>query len=137
MGALAPILIIDDDPDDLFIFRRLLAKGGVKNKIIAFEDGAAAIDYLELESKNQDQRFAPCAVLTDLDMPEVTGVDLVVWVRAHPILKNLPVIIISSSESPHDEKRAMEAGATRFLRKYPSSNDLRKLIDGLNCTLPS
>jgi CheY-like chemotaxis protein len=133
MGALPPILIVDDDPDDLFIFKRLLSKAGIQNKIIAFEDPTAAIDYLELESHNPDRRFIPCVVLTDLHMPEMTGFDVVTWVRAHPKFKDLPVIIISSSESPEDEQHAAKVGATRFLRKYPSSDGVRSLIAGLPC----
>lgn len=134
MGGLPPILIIDDDPDDLFVFRRLLAKGGVDNKIVAFEDARAAIDYLERESNNPDPRFLPCAVLTDLNMPELSGFEVTEWIRAHPRLGSLAVIIVSSSESPHDEKRAKEVGATRFVRKFPSSDGVRTLIAALPCT---
>lgn len=132
--VLPPILIIDDDPDDLFIFRRLLAKGGIQNKIVAFEDPRAALEYLELESKNPDGTFAPCAVMTDLNMPELSGFDVTEWIRAHRTWSGLPVIIVSSSESPHDEARAKELGATRFVRKYPSSDGVRQLIQALGCS---
>jgi hypothetical protein len=65
MRPFPPILIIDDDPDDVFIFRRLLAKAGVENKLVAFEDARAALDYLDLESRNAERAFAPGAVMTD------------------------------------------------------------------------
>jgi CheY-like chemotaxis protein len=47
------------------------------------------------------------------------------------VWRDLPVVIISSSESPHDEARAKEVGATRFLRKYPSSDGIRELFGAL------
>ncbi len=133
MSALPPILLIDDDPDDLFIFRRLLAKAGVQNKIVAFDDAAAAMDYLDLESRNPDRRFLPCVTLTDLHMPGVNGLEVTAWIRAHPVLNTMAVIVLSSSEAPEDEARAKARGATRFLRKYPSSHGLSLLIAGLPC----
>ncbi len=133
MGSLPPILIVDDDPDDLFILKRLLSKGGIENKIIAFEDPSAAIDHLELESKNPDKRFMPCVVFSDLHMPGMNGFELTAWIRNHAALRDLPVIIISSSELPEDEVRARREGAIRFLRKYPSSDGLRALFGSLKC----
>lgn len=133
MGSLRPILIVDDDPDDLFILKRLLLKGGIENKIIAFEDPSAAIDHLELESKNPDQRFMPCVVFTDLHMPGMNGFELTAWVRSQARLEKLPVVVISSSDLPDDEVRARREGALRFLRKYPSSESLRALVSGLAC----
>jgi len=134
MGALPPILIVDDDPDDLFILKRLLSKGGVQNKVITFEDPSAVIDHLELESKNNDKRFMPCIVFTDLNMPGMSGVELTAWIRAHPALTELAVVIISSSTAPSDLEHAQAAGAWRFLTKYPSSETLRTLIAELPCS---
>ena len=131
MGALPPILIVDDDPDDLFILKRLLSKGGVQNKVIAFEDPSAAIDHLELESRNPDRRFMPCIVFTDLNMPGMSGIELTAWIRAHPALMELAVVVISSSTDPVDEEHARTAGALRFLSKYPSPETLRNLVASL------
>lgn len=133
MGFLPPILIVDDDPDDLFILKRLLLKGGIENKIIAFEDPSAAIDHLKLEAENADRRFMPCVVFSDLHMPGMNGIELTAWVRSQPALEHLPVVVISSSELPEDEAHARRAGALRFLRKYPSSDGLRALVAGLAC----
>jgi len=134
MGALPPILIVDDDPDDLFILKRLLTKAGVQNKVIAFEDPTAVIDYLELESKNPDRRFMTCIVFTDLNMPGMSGVELTTWIRGHPALRDLAVVIISSSTAPNDEAHARTAGALRFLTKYPSAETLRTLVAALPCS---
>lgn len=134
MSSLPPIVLVDNDADDLFILRRLLAKGGIENKIIAFEDPRAAKDYLELESHNTDPKFLPCAVLTDLNMPVMSGAELTAWIRGNPKLSKLAVIILSNSERPEDEALAKASGATRFLRKYPTSLGLRNAIGVLPCT---
>jgi CheY-like chemotaxis protein len=75
----------------------------------------------------------PCIVLTDLNMPGMNGIELTSWIRAHPALKQLAVVIISSSTAPVDEEHARTAGADGFLSKYPSSEALRTLVNSLPC----
>jgi len=133
MGALPPILIVDDDPDDLFILKRLLLKAGVLNKVITFEDPSAVIDHLELESNSSDRRFMPCIVFTDLNMPGMSGIELTAWIRAHPALKELAVVIITSSTDPADAENARAAGVVRFLSKYPSPEALHTLLAAVPC----
>lgn len=133
MAALPPILLVDDEPDDLFILRRLIAKAEVKNKVVAMEDPLAAIEYLDLEARNGRPLFIPCAVLTDLNMPGKNGCELTRWIRAHPKLKDTRVIMITDSENPADQRRAEAAGVSRFLRKFPTSQGMGMLLADLPC----
>lgn len=132
--SLAPILTIDDDPDDLFILKRLLSKGGVTNKVVAFEDGVAARAYLDIESRQPRSLYLPCIVFTDLHMPRMNGFEFVAWIRSQPTLQDLPVIVVSSSEAPGDRRRAEAVGATAFLTKYPTAATLRQLSDEFGCS---
>lgn len=52
-----PILIVDDDPDDIFILKRLLTKAGIENKTVSFEDPCAAVAHLQAEIHERDERF--------------------------------------------------------------------------------
>jgi CheY-like chemotaxis protein len=130
-------MLIDDDPDDLFIVRRLLAKAGVQNKIAAFEDPRTALDHLQREGENPDPLFVPCVVITDLNMPGLSGIDVVTWIRAHPVLRDMKVVMMTDSANPDDETRAKAAGVSRFVRKYPTSQGLKLLIGDLPCTVVS
>ena len=121
-------MLVDDDPDDLFILRRLLGKAGIKNKTVAFEDPKAAVAHLEAEIANGDTLYFPCVIFTDLHMPRMTGFEFTAWVRAQKALAKSAVIMVSSSESPHDKARAQEAGATHFLLKYPAASVLERLV---------
>jgi CheY-like chemotaxis protein len=131
--ALPPLLLVDDEPDDLFILRRLIAKGGVKNKVVAMEDPLAAIEYLDLEAKNGRPLFIPCAVLTDLNMPGKDGLELARWVRAHPLLQDTRVFMVTDSDNPADQRRAEDAGVARYLRKFPTSHSVALLLSDLPC----
>jgi two-component system response regulator len=134
MPGLPPIMLIDDEPDDLFIVRRLLAKAGVQNKIVAFEDPRGALDYLTRESENADPLFIPCVVITDFHMGPMTGVDVIKAIRANPRLSDTKIIMMSDSANPQDESAALAAGATRFVSKYPTSHGLKRLLGELPCS---
>lgn len=131
--ALPPILLIDDDPDDLFILRRLLAKTGIKNKVVAFEDSTAALAYLELQVKGGKPLFIPCAVITDLNMAAKNGFEVAQWIRANPAIDDVRIIMVSDSENPADEQRAAGVGITHFRKKYPTSRVLEELLADLPC----
>lgn len=130
-------MLIDDDPDDLFIVRRLLGKAGVQNKIVTFEDPRAALDYLSREGQSPDPRFVPCVVITDLNMPGMSGIEVVKWIRAHPHLRDMKIVMMTDSADPAAETAARAAGVTRFVPKYPTSHGLRILIGDLPCSLTS
>jgi len=133
MASLPPILLVDDEPDDLYILRRLIVKAGVKNKVVAMEDPLAAIEYLDLEARSGRPLFVPCVILTDLNMPGKNGCEFTRWIRAHPELKDIRVIMVTDSEDPADEQRAAEAGVSRFVRKFPTSHGVETLLADLPC----
>lgn len=128
METLPPVLIVDDDPDDVFILKRLLSKAGLKNKVIAFEDVQPAVAYLEGESHVPNTLFIPWIVFTDLHMPNMSGVNFTKWIRSSPTLCGIVVIMVTSSENPEDQIEAEAAGVDRFVAKYPTVGVLEKML---------
>lgn len=127
-------MLVDDDPDDLFILRRLLGKAGIKNKTVAFEDPSAAVAHLEAEIARGDTLYFPCVIFTDLHMPRMNGLEFAAWVRTQPALARSVVMMVTSSERPEDEARAREVGVKHFLIKYPAASVLEKLLAEAGCT---
>lgn len=131
MSALQPILIVDDNHDDLFILKRLISRCGAKNTFITFDHPLATRRYLESALRTPDTNLIPAAIFSDKTMPECTGFELLDWVRQQPPLATLPFYLLTSAQEPRDKKRAEELGVTAFFEKFPPVHVFAELFDGM------
>ena len=122
---LPPILICEDDPDDLFFARLLVQRTGVRNPVITVEDGEHAITYLTGCIKTG---ACPCVVLLDIKMPLKNGFEVLEWARSQPELEKIGFIVMSGSALEADRQRARNLGAKNYLVKYPTPKDLGDAI---------
>jgi two-component system chemotaxis response regulator CheY len=121
----ATILICDDEPS-LRELMRLSLETGPRYRFVEAGDGGEAIELLETAR--------PSLILLDVMMPGTNGIAVLEHLRAHPELSDTPVIVVSAFASPADRQRALEAGATRFVKKPFDPEALRSLVEEL---LPS
>ncbi len=133
MDSLPPIVIVDDDPDHIFILTRLLRKGGVQNRVIGFEEPRPACAYLKAEGEKENSPYFPLIVFTDLQMPAMDGCLFTTWIRSFPATANLPVFMVTASGSVVDRERAMIAGVTRIYDKYPTASVLAQIAKTYGC----
>jgi len=131
---LRPVIIIDDEPDDLFLLRRLLEKGGVKNPVITFLDSEDVRTFFVATTVIQKKlpEFTPCVLFTDLKMPKIDGFELLDWLRKQKDFDDLKIIVMSNSDVPADVDRAQKLGANHYLLKYPDPSQLTELIAAAN-----
>lgn len=124
------VIVIDDEPDDLFFIRRLFEKGGVKNPVVTFLDSEDAMSFLSAAKivARKVPEFTPCLLFTDIKMPKLDGFELLRWVRKQPEFDALTLVAMSSSDEPKDVELAQKLGADRYLIKYPSPETLAELI---------
>jgi CheY-like chemotaxis protein len=129
-SPLRPVIIIDDEPDDLFLLRRLLEKGGVKNPVITFLDSEDVRTFFAASAVMQKKvpEYAPCALFTDLKMPKIDGFELLEWLRKQKAFDDLTIVMMSSSDLPADVERAQKLGADHYLLKYPGPDRLAEVI---------
>ncbi|MBC9070935.1 diguanylate cyclase [Thauera sp. CAU 1555] len=116
MNASAPpldILIVEDEPSDVFLVRRILRKAGMRTELRHCIDGIAALELLE----DATARPQPQLILLDINMPRMNGHEFLARLRSHPQGGNIPVIMLSTSSSEHDMSRAMELGADAYVTK--------------------
>jgi two-component system response regulator FlrC len=110
------ILLVDDDPDATRLYRAMLANDG--HDVVVLDSGIDAVEAVEREPFD--------LVITDFNMPGIKGDVTVSLLRAR--LPELPVVIMTSEQSPTVEKRARAAGAAAFLRKPCSADVLSRAI---------
>ncbi len=113
------ILYAEDDSNDVFLLTRAMRKLGFQNPIQHVRDGAVAISYLVGSNGFNDRAKypLPSVLLLDLKMPVKDGFEVLEWLRSHPAFKELPVVVLSSSDLWEDKGRAQELGATAYLTK--------------------
>jgi CheY-like chemotaxis protein len=110
MERIVRILLAEDNPADVYLIEEALREHKVNFNITVAEDGEAAMSMLE---RGQVQ---PDIVLLDLNMPKRSGGEVLDRLRKESG-KDIPVIILTSSDSPTDREEAFRLGATRYIRK--------------------
>jgi CheY-like chemotaxis protein len=127
------ILVADDDAQDTLLVQMALERAALGLRMESVKDGEEAIDYLMGRDRYADRQAHPfpSLLLLDLKMPRVSGFDVLDFVRGQPGLKQLPIIIFSSSDDPKDIRRAYDAGANSYLCKPHSNDDLSALLKAL------
>jgi type II secretory ATPase GspE/PulE/Tfp pilus assembly ATPase PilB-like protein/CheY-like chemotaxis protein len=104
----APILIVDDDPEDRLLVRTILTKHGFE--VDEVRDGGEALEHIGAGDRHS-------LVVLDLEMPNLDGREVLARLRSDAPTSNLPVVVLTSSPNPEDEYKLMEAGADDYLRK--------------------
>jgi len=113
------ILLVEDDEMDAEITIRALRKAKVANGIVHLTDGAQALDFLfcEGEYAGRDVHSRPKLIMLDLKMPKVDGIEVLERVKTDPVLKKIPVVILTSSKEHPDVDRCYTLGANSYIVK--------------------
>jgi CheY-like chemotaxis protein len=110
------ILIVEDNPGDVFLTREVLEKSKILNTIKSVPDGEAAMQYLRREGRYQDVRL-PDLVLLDLNLPKMDGRTVLEMMKADDELRKIPVVILTSSQAPGDIEGSYARHANCYLTK--------------------
>jgi CheY-like chemotaxis protein len=125
-----PILIVEDNRDDVFFVQRAFHTAQIKHPLFSVEDGQQAIEYLSGKGRYADRIVYPMPrlILCDLKMPKVSGFELVEWTRKDKRCKLVPIIILSSSALAADVNRAYQLGANAYMIKPADAQSLQQLF---------
>jgi two-component system response regulator len=119
MMADKTILLVEDNPDDEELTLRALRQAKVANEVIVARDGIEALDFLfgKGRFKERDVQQRPAVVLLDLKLPKLNGLDVLQRMRADPLTKLIPVVVLTSSSEDEDKLRSYASGANSYVRK--------------------
>jgi CheY-like chemotaxis protein len=126
-----PILIAEDDENDVILLRRAIRDAGVKNKVVVTCDGYQVVDYLEGQPPYSDRRRYPMPglIILDIKMRLMDGFEVLAWVQTRPDLQKLPAVILTGSSDERDRKRALELGALDYRVKPQKNGQLTAVLN--------
>jgi CheY-like chemotaxis protein len=127
--ASGDILLVDDSEDDLELARVALASNWPGCRIIAARDGVEAGDYLYRRRAYAGREPAqPVLVVLDINMPKVSGLELLKTVKSDPALKSIPVVMLTSSREERDIADSYNLGCNAYLVKPLAFDDFQDVI---------
>lgn len=131
MTKLIHILLAEDNDGDVFLVRRALEKQGLLHELTVARNGEEALKLLD--GATNDPNFEPPdLIVLDLNLPKIDGTQVLLRIRKTPALGAIPVIVLTSSDSPKDRESALELGANLYFRKptdLPSFMHLGEVVE--------
>ncbi|KAA0073191.1 response regulator [Tardiphaga sp. P9-11] len=132
MSKPVTIIMIEDDEGHARLIERNIRRSGVNNEIIPFTNGTDAVNYLfGKDSTGLDHRGEALLILLDLNLPDMTGIDILKRVKENEFLKCAPVVVLTTTDDAQEIKRCYELGCNVYITKpvnYESfANAIRQL----------
>jgi CheY-like chemotaxis protein len=126
------ILIAEDNPNDVELTLEALAKHNLANNVIVAKDGVEALDYLRCQGRFADRAPGdPAVLLLDLKMPRKDGIEVLREVRSDPVLKRLPVVILTSSREEQDILASYDLGVNAYVVKPVDFDSFMSAVESL------
>jgi CheY-like chemotaxis protein len=119
------ILVVDDDKEDHMILEEYFSTSGISGNVKFVENGVRALEYLE----GLDDDDLPKLVVLDLNMPLLNGSQTLLQLKQNARLKNIPVIIYSTSESENEKRKCLGIGAIDYLVKPVTMDEGQRMVD--------
>ncbi|MDX1561473.1 MAG: response regulator [Gammaproteobacteria bacterium] len=125
-----PIVLVDDSEIEGRLAERCKEHSKLRNPWLRFDCGTKFLDYIE-EAGSATEKL-PALVLLDLNMPEMSGFEILSKLKARHLLSNLPIVVLTNSESPADRKKALTLGARAYRVKPSLIQDYVEFFDSLD-----
>jgi DNA-binding response OmpR family regulator len=120
------IVLVEDAEPDVFMVREALRQSGLQFELCVLEDGEKAAEFIAGLDQDQTAR-CPDLLLLDLNLPKKNGEQVLAHLRQSSRCARVPVLIVTSSDSPNDKARVSRLGATQYFRKPSQLDDFMKL----------
>ena len=134
MSQPAPLLIVEDNEDDLFLLTRALSRARVTNPVQSVRGGAELTKYLMGigNFKDRNAHPLPCLIFLDLKLRDMQGTDVLRFLQGQRDLSNITVIVWTSHIGPHDAREVRDLDIKCCVPKPHSTETLNETIRGLN-----
>lgn len=129
-----PILILmaDDDDDDFMLTEKALKASKLLNELVRVKDGEELLDYLMQKGDYEGEPVRrPGLILLDLNMPRKDGREALKEIKEHEELRDIPVVVFTTSKAEEDVYRSYQLGVNSFITKPVTFNNLLEVMSSL------
>ncbi|MBI1422896.1 MAG: response regulator [Gammaproteobacteria bacterium] len=121
------ILLVEDNPGDVRLTQEALLEGKLKNRLYVAKDGVEAIEFLRREGNFQDA-VTPDLILLDLNLPRKDGRQVLQEIKADPVLRVIPVVVLTTSEAEEDILKSYDLHANCYITKPVDLDRFLKIV---------
>ena len=124
------ILLIEDNEDDQRLTLRALRRNNIMNEVVVACDGQEAVDYLFGTGSfaGRDLSVMPAVVVLDLNLPGLSGLEVLKRIRTTSETKRIPVVVLTSSEDENQIEQAYSQGANSYVQKPNDPSDFSEMV---------
>lgn len=122
------ILLVEDQESDVELTRLALDSGAIEYQLTVKRTGEAAVDYLLGLLKKDDGELPDLAIL-DLNLPGISGTEVLKTIKSDEVLRSVPTVVLSTSESKDEIQRVYDLHANAFMSKPSEFDRFAELID--------
>lgn len=132
MSGPMPILLVEDNDADAELALRAFRRRKISNPVHVVRDGEEALDYVERRGAFAENAPIPSVILLDLRIPKVDGLEVLRQLKQHPIYRNIPVVVLTTSAEDRDVRRAYELGAASYIVKPVEFEKFQEVVERID-----
>lgn len=127
-----PILLVEDNPADVELTLRAFRRRKLSNPITVARDGEEALDYVHRRGAFAAWAPVPAVILLDLRLPKVDGLEVLRELKRHPVYRNIPVVVLTTSAQDGDIKESYESGAASYIVKPVEFEKFHEVVERID-----
>ena len=124
------ILLVDDNEGDVFLTLEAFRESKMNATIVVARSGREALDYLEVQASSGEKSL-PDLVLLDINMPGLSGIDVLDFIKSNEGLKSIPVIMLTTSDAASDIRTSYQHSANCFITKPLDFGKFLEVVDAI------
>ena len=127
------ILLVEDNQDDIDLTLRALRMHNLANDVVIVRDGAEAVDFLFArgEYADRDKNHKPELILLDINLPKMSGLEVLKQIRNYELTQMLPVVMLTTSKQDRDVLESYVSGANSYVQKPVSFSEFTQAVKQL------
>ncbi len=130
VGKPVEILLVEDNPGDVRLTQEVLRDGKMNNNLYVAKDGVDAVTFLRREGAYTDAPV-PDMILLDLNLPKKDGREVLAEIKADPLLKRIPVVVLTTSKAEQDIHKAYDLHANCYITKPVDLDQFITIVKGI------